>query len=233
MNPTREIYAELQTAYDVFNADLFGGTLPPCLITLQRRDSRSFGYFSSRRFGGRIDGVPITDEIALNPIKFKSHGPLEALQTLAHEMCHLWQAHHGKPSRKAYHNSEWADRMESIGLMPTSTGRPGGSRTGQQMADYAIPEGKFLVVATDLLDTRFKLAWYDRAEEIIAEHALELAADAAAVLGEPMDVPATATTKAKSKVAFACMSQGCKAKAWGKPSLHIVCGDHSQRMEPT
>jgi len=26
-------------------------------------------------------------------------------------MAHLWQHHHGKPSRAAYHNREWASKM--------------------------------------------------------------------------------------------------------------------------
>ena len=42
MHPTREIYDELQTAYDYFNVELFGGELPPCLITLQR-EKRTYG----------------------------------------------------------------------------------------------------------------------------------------------------------------------------------------------
>lgn len=45
-------------------------------------------------------------------------------------------------------NEEWADKMEGIGLMPSSTGKPGGSRTGEKMADYAI-EGGLFMQATD------------------------------------------------------------------------------------
>ena len=47
--PTREVYAELQDAFSHFNLTLFGSTLPPCLITLQR-ERRTYGYFSSQRF---------------------------------------------------------------------------------------------------------------------------------------------------------------------------------------
>jgi hypothetical protein len=47
--PTEQAYAELQHAYDVFNMQLFGGTLPPCLITMQRRP-RTYGYFSRDRW---------------------------------------------------------------------------------------------------------------------------------------------------------------------------------------
>lgn len=231
MRPTDTVYSELQAAYDVFNAELFQGQLPACLITLQRRDSRSFGYFSSRRFGARVDGVGETDEIALNPLKFKSHGPREALQTLAHEMCHLWQHHCGKPSRKAYHNHEWANKMESIGLMPSDTGAPGGKRVGQSMADYVIEGGPFEAVANRLLAGDFRLAWYDRAEELIAEQTLgQVAVAMLSAPGEAAAAVATATAS-RAKHKFVCGHQGCKAKAWGKQTLHIVCGEHGQRME--
>lgn len=50
-------------------------------------------------------------------------------------MTHLWQYHFGKPGRRGYHNKEWANKMESIGLMPSSTGQPGGDKTGDKMAE--------------------------------------------------------------------------------------------------
>jgi len=43
LDPTRQNYAELQTAYEHFNAALFAGKLPSCLITLQR-EKRTCGY---------------------------------------------------------------------------------------------------------------------------------------------------------------------------------------------
>jgi hypothetical protein len=48
-DPTRETYLSWSDAYDFFNAELFGGELPQCLITYQR--SRKFyGYFAGDRF---------------------------------------------------------------------------------------------------------------------------------------------------------------------------------------
>ncbi len=41
--------------------------------------------------------------------------------------------------------------MESIGLMSSDPGKPGGKRTGRKMSDYSIPGGKFLDVATSLI----------------------------------------------------------------------------------
>jgi len=36
--PTSKTYDELTIAYDHFNAALFAGELPPCLITMQRKN---------------------------------------------------------------------------------------------------------------------------------------------------------------------------------------------------
>ena len=101
--PTRETYSELQQAYEHFNQRLFDDALPHCLITLQR-EKRTCGYFSAARFAS-LDGST-TDEIALNPAYFAAVPIIETLQTLVHEMTHLWQHHFGKPGRARYHNKK-------------------------------------------------------------------------------------------------------------------------------
>ena len=130
IKPTRETYDPLQQAYENLNRSLFEGELPNCLITLQR-SKKSYGYFCGDRFG-RADGT-LTDEIALNPSHFRDRPQEEVLATLAHEMVHLWQHHFGKPGRGRYHNKEWAEKMRSIGLQPTSTGKDDGAETGDVM----------------------------------------------------------------------------------------------------
>lgn len=157
--PTEEAYAELQQAYDFYNAELFCGELPLCLITFQRQ-KRTFGYFSKGRFGHR-DARKV-DEIALNPEYFVVVPMIEVLQTLVHEMTHLWQAHFGTPSRSCYHNAQWANKMEEIGLMPSETGMPGGKRVGQSMGDYPIAGGRFEQATKRLLSIGFAISWFDR-----------------------------------------------------------------------
>ena len=104
----------------------------------------------------------------MNPIHFKSRGITEAMQTLVHEMCHLWQAHFGKPSRGRYHNAEWATKMDAVGLTPSNTGQPGGKRTGQHMADYPTPGGPFLRERAELQAIGFKVSYYDRVVELLS-----------------------------------------------------------------
>ena len=159
--PTEEAYAELQTAYDFYNDNLFadGARLPACMITFQR-EKRTMGYFSKARFVRR-DGIQ-TDEIAMNPDYFAVIPLVEILQTLVHEMVHLWQAHFGTPSRAGYHNREWARKMEHIGLMPSDTGCPGGKKVGQSMNDYVIAGGRFEVATKRLLKRGFAISWMDR-----------------------------------------------------------------------
>jgi hypothetical protein len=204
MKPTQETYSALQTAYEHFNRELFGGALPECLITLQRKERRVLGYFWGQRFEEIGESGQRTDEIAMNPQHFKQRGIEQVLSTLAHEMAHQWQEHRGTPSRKGYHNGEWAEKMESIGLMPSDTGKPGGNRTGQKMGHYVIPGGPFARACAALLSEGFRLAW----GEIVAE----VAEDAGGGGGK----------KKGTRVKFTCPD--CGANAWGKPDLKLICG---------
>lgn len=226
--PTHEAYAELQQAYDFFNAQLFNGELPPCLITLQRKGKKVMGYYSATRFAHRTETERHTDEIAMNPLHFKTMNVVEVLQTLVHEMCHLWQFHCGTPSRKSYHNKEWAAKMEAIGLMPSSTGQPGGNKVGQSMGDYVIAGGAFEHAATQLISQGFRLSWYDRAADIPEPTPPgEGDGDGADGDGEAEE-PATPSGK---RVKFTCPK--CNANAWGKGSLKLVCGTDGATFIPT
>lgn len=158
--PTLTCATELQAAFDHYNQHLFDGQLPPCLMTLQRTGT-AFGYFSPQRFLSAKNGAA-TDEIAINPAYVANYPPIEVMQTVVHEMCHMWQDHFGKPSKRSYHNREWANKMESIGLMPSSTGLPGGARTGEKMADYPISGGRFVEATRSLCVDGPFLTWYDR-----------------------------------------------------------------------
>jgi hypothetical protein len=231
MRPTDDTYSELQQAYDHFNAELFDGQLPACLITLQR-EKKSYGYFSAQRFVRREDGVK-TDEIAMNPAYFAVCPVLEVMQTLVHEMVHLWQQHHGKPGRRRYHNKEWGDKMEAIGLMPSSTGKPGGKKTGERVADYPIEGGRFLASCNKLLTTNFKLSWMDRfpARHITAE-ALEAAAgEGISVDLDGLGISLDETAQSKpTRTKYTCPT--CETNVWGKPALKLVCGECGFAYEP-
>ncbi len=240
MRPTQQTYDELQQAYDHFNQALFGGQLHNCLITLQR-EKRTYGYFSAKRFSN-AEGE-FTDEIAMNPTYFSVVPLVETMQTLVHEMCHLWQHQAGTPGRGRYHNEEWAAKMESIGLMPSSTGRPGGKRTGDRVADYAIEGGAFLQACAELLTREFRLSWYDRFPALDqvrtgqSSMAMQLPAEfgggsvpAQSIAGmdelvrssmqEP-DGSSQPVPNKSNRVKYGCP---CKTQVWGKPGLKLICG---------
>lgn len=167
-SPTSEAYGEMQRVYDVLNNELFSGQLPNCLITFQRA-KRTFGYYSPRRFKDRVGNN--SDEIALNPEFFSLFPPIMVIQTLAHEMVHLWQRHFGgqarelnsqSTKRRKYHDAKWGKKMIDIGLMPSSTGRPGGKTVGEHMCEYPIENGRFLLIAQKIVSKEIRHLWYDR-----------------------------------------------------------------------
>lgn len=248
MKPTAKVYSELQQVYDVFNAELFGGQLPDCILTLQR-EKTSYGYFSANRFGNKA-GKQI-DEIAMNPTYFAVVPLLEILQTVAHEMAHLWQQHFGEPGRGRYHNQEWGAKMEEIGLMPSATGKPGGRKTGDHMADYAIEGGRFLEVCKKLVTRGFLLSWFDRFPNQAAGTRLE--ATEAGHAYEPgflegLDLPEEVTNIPALQGGFALApvtlvvggksnrskyTCGCGFNVWGKPGLRLRCEDCKEAFKVT
>ena len=259
MSPTQEFYSLLETAYDVFNQRLFEGKLSNCLITVQR-EKKTMGYFSKNRWVNK-DGEK-THEIALNPAYFANHKVVEIFQTLVHEQCHLWQSDHGKPSRRTYHNVEWADKMQSIGLMPSSTGLEGGKRTGQKMSDYPIPGGLFLEVCTDLIAQGITITWFDRfasttkpsqtrendsqPTELLThsnnekpQQSVELAVLFTQVSelvqndqSFENDAPLFQAA-AKTPSKIKYCCYSCETNIWGKPNLSVICGNCNLPFEAT
>ena len=153
---TKWNYEQLATAYDWFNQHLFGGELPQCLITFQRaRHARGYYWHDAAKLRR---GKRRTPEIALNPDAFPGRTDGEVMSTLVHEMCHLWQCHFGKPGRRGYHNKQWAEKMEGVGLRPSETGQPRGKKTGERMTHYIIRRGRFETVWGDLYAQGFSHA---------------------------------------------------------------------------
>ncbi len=236
--PTTEFYQILTQAFEHFNESLFKRALPACLLTVQR-ETNTMGYFSPERWGNRRgDRV---HEIAINPAYFASHSLVEVLQTLVHEQCHLWQQVFGhRKSQYGYHNREWAGKMESLGLMPSRTGAPGGKKTGQQMSDYPVSGGPFLKACEDLVANDFELSWIDRIpasrESSQIREPTELSQitfslpTSEAILGTKIEAlvaditPLAIVTEErtrKNKTKYSCPS--CLNNIWGKPELRVKC----------
>jgi len=157
--PTSDSYDSILHAYEFFNQALFDKKLPKVLITYHRQ-RRIMGYASIARWvNSKKDYI---DELSVNPEYFAKYPLLEICQTLCHEMVHIWQAHFGSPGRRGYHNKEFANKMRSIGLMASSTGKPGGAATGEAMSDYVLASGLFIKICRQLNKTGFVIPWVDR-----------------------------------------------------------------------
>lgn len=232
--PTSELYGALQAAYEHFNSSLFDGKLPQVIFTAQRQKG-VMGYFSPERWVSKHGKT--CHEIAINPTYVGKSALIEVFQTLVHEQCHLLQFCYGEPGRRGYHNKEWADMMEAVGLMPSTTGRPGGKKTGEKMSDYPIPGGRFLKECDSLVSGgRFDLPWVDRFAQGCSLPVPELV--------QAYDLPSTSAVKlttavveffdkesfvlpeemkdSRNKVKYSC--PGCGVNVWGKPALSIKCG---------
>lgn len=254
MNPTSELYASLEEAYDFFNLTLFTSKLPTVIFTVQRQKG-VMGYFAADRWGNLRGNR--CHEIAINPSYIANSCLIEVLQTLAHEMVHCWQYSYGKPGRGHYHNREWAKKMIDIGLMPSSTGLPGGAITGQLMSDYIIEGGLFASTYDQLKgNNAFQLKWIDRiaatkvfdpafyvppvqdeenteiktptvpfeSDEVRAPPPLQIKNEQTFAEQAPKELFISAPARSK-KSKSKYKCSGCSTNVWGKPKLKLICGD--------
>ena len=193
-------FASLNKAFAFYNQRLFAGGLSGSVITVQRQRG-AHGFFRPNSFQRR-NAKARADEIGLNPEGF-DRDDVAILSSLVHEMAHKWQEQHGKPSRNGYHNRQWANKMESLGLMPSDTGVKGGKRTGQKMSHYVIYQGVFKKETDKLLKIGFKLDWKGL-------------------------IPPKKKSK-NSKMKYQCT--GCAQNAWAKPEAKLVCGNCLKNMD--
>lgn len=203
--PTPRQYVAFQAAFDYFNKELFAATLPHVMLTFSRMKN-TYGFFAPALWA---DGEQKLPEIALNPDYF-NRDYKKCMSTLVHEMCHLWQEVDGTASRRGYHNKDFAAKMETIGLITSSTGEVGGKRTGQNMTHYIQEGGPF-------------------------EKAFEKMPEACRIPYKTLwSLQGTGKKKIKRsghRIKYVCPI--CGATAWGKEGLHMICGDCMEAMEPT
>jgi hypothetical protein len=151
------------------------------------------------------------------------------MQTLVHEMVHLWQHHLGKPPSRAYHDKAFAAKMITIGLQPTSTGKPGGATTGPHMMDLCIPEGPFDVHTKALVGSGVTIEWYDRTYLVCSKPALQTATGGDGEEDSEGGEPLPPAKKPTSKVNYSCPDK--HINAWAKPNAKLLCGECSRQLE--
>lgn len=179
--------------FDYLNQKLFDNTLPNCMLNFSRRSKKTGGFFWSNRWVH--NGGDVTHEISLNPKNLAEMGHKEIVAIIAHEMVHLWQHAYGRPSPNGYHNKEWANKMEFIGLIPSDSGEPGSKRTGRRISHYIQSGGRFervfeVMSKEYLLPFLSSEPWYQK--------------------------------QRTDKVKYTC--SGCGVNVWGKRGLTLFCG---------
>ena len=202
---TNEQYKAFQCAFDFWNKELFHNVLPNVILTFSRHKG-ALGFFVPNLWA---DGKGISaSEIAINPDYLSERNYKMTMSTLVHEMCHLWQEIDGTKSRRAYHNKNFAEKMEGIGLITSDTGKEGGKRTGQNMTHYIKEGGKF-----------------DREYAGLPKEAI-IPYTAGSLL-KPSNKKKV--KKAKSTFTFICPVCGQEVKA-KTSDAHLVCGDCMEVM---
>lgn len=191
------VYEYLYKSFDWFNEQLFDGDLPPVVFTIGANKARRAGHYRHDSF--TFNDSRSENEIALNAGYF-NRSEKEVLSTLVHEMAHHWKRCFGKRAQSGgYHCKEWGSKMESVGLVPSHTGEPGGKRTGFRMSHFILENGPFNHAADE---------WIRKTGggfNMVRVHSIRR------------------DQQSRNKVAYVC--EDCRSKVWGKPGLNILCGD--------
>lgn len=203
---TENEYKIWDDAYKFFNEKLFGNNLPEVLITLNRK-KKARGYFHFENIVSRDDPNKLISEIALNPDTFVDRDDMSLISTEVHEMVHVWQFYLGNiPEKRNFHDNEWGEMMEKIGLMPSSTGEKGGRRTGVKVSHWIIPNGKFEICCKEFLQDK-KINWQN----------------------VRINESAKQTRSHKSKLKYKCPD--CEKSVLSKDEIRVMCMSCDREME--
>lgn len=160
----QKLMNELYHAFRFFNYELFNNLLPDCSLSIGTKRGVDGMYYAERFVPKDIEGAmeaddPKLDEIMLNPASF-DRDELHILSVMVHEMVHQWEKEYGTPGKGGYHNRAWAESMKAIGLMPTSSGEPGGKETGRSISHCIIENGLFHEAAKNYIEkNNFSIDW--------------------------------------------------------------------------
>jgi len=159
----REIATTLYQWTDRFQDRFFEHKIPKALLSFEHLDFRILAAYTLRR-----NPQGLLYEITFNTQHL--YRPLwETLETLMHEYAHLWQQNLGEhPVNRNYHNQEFVNKCESLGLHPSiGSGvhlRPADGPFAAFLRAYGLEEPA--VAAGILVDSKGRpLDWWTRPEE--------------------------------------------------------------------
>lgn len=128
---SQQLHNELYRAFDFFNNVFADGKLPKVVITIQESGRRNaYGWFGNGFWTDRLAGDHVP-EINLSA-EYLSRGSNGLLETLLHEMAHLWNAtveNIRDCSGGQYHNKHFKTAAERFGLKVSRDGKRGWAYT--------------------------------------------------------------------------------------------------------
>jgi len=205
-------------AFDYFNKELFGGSLPRPYLVLSRNNNIVGGYFSPNQWADE-KGKKV-HEIAINA-NLMHQEDLEVLfVTLIHEMVHLAQYVEGTAGRKAYHNQDFADKCKVRGLKTININEPD-KEIGQSVTTELIPKGKAERAIINLPDDAI-FPW-------LATQVIEESGD-----GDGNGNGGSGDGQQKKpgrRSKYTCVM--CGLNAWAKPGASLKCGTCDKLMTET
>ena len=207
-NPTKAMYDTLYAAYDHFHTKLFPGELGPVVLLVHRKKN-AHGYFWDEQWVTKKDADARIAEIALNP-QTMGRDLTEVMSTLVHEMCHQWDAIHGKVPNHG-HGRTWVAKMEEIGLLPVAIDAKNAPTEAAWQGDH----GKFKQTGRAVTHLIMKGGPFEQeCAELLARGDLDFSWFAA---------PKAAVMKKRdlSKVKHTCTE--CNTNIWGKLGLRVSC----------
>lgn len=225
-NPTEEVAQDFNTGFGFLNERLFDNRLALPIMQFVRKKNM-LGAFKFNRYAS-TDGR-VAHEILLNPEYLPLLHDFDVLSVLSHQMGHQFREEYGPPPRRqqasGYHDEAFAEVMEARGVITSSTGAPGGKRTGAKMLHYVVPDGPFDLAARELLASGFGFRWRDLVIEPQQGDSSDRDDGANPRSRSSTAAQAAKTVRAKkkddSKTKFTCW--GCGLNAWSKPSASLKC----------
>lgn len=222
-------FKTLDDLYKFYNEAIFEGNLAECIVNMSRHGG-AYGFFAANRWRSGQGDKQIVHEISINP-DYMNRTDKEWHSTLVHEMCHLWQEDNGSPSRRGYHNKEWAKKMIEVGLMPSDTGAEGGKMTGQSVTHYVIEGGLFDRVFNTLksedLDA-LRLKYLPTLAAVSFPGSRSTGEEGEEGEEEGGEDPGKKKRQGV-KIKYTCP---CGVNVWGKPDLKLRCNECEGDFEP-
>lgn len=217
-SPTEEQFTALNKAYKYFNRALFQNKLPGCILNFSRKKN-THGFLAPSRWRRVNEVDKYIHEISLTPYTLYREPEL-VFSTLVHEMVHLWQWEFGSPSRNGYHNKEWAEKMEEVGLVPSHTGKEGGKKTGQAMTHFIKEDGVYQRLFRKIPKS-YLLPFTSIEGDLIKSMLKGQQGSSGSKSNPALAKKNRLISSGRKKTKYNCKS--CNTNVWGKPNLKLKC----------